>query len=998
MLLRIFNLSVLATLLLGCGTPPTTPPEPTPSTSDDTLPPGWQGILRVGTMTWQEGSLSMLRTAGAAPLQGAILNALTRDTPDLRAQAVNPDINVFLALDINGQAPTFDLQGTVSGPSGHSTLTYPKGQRWTAEFFHPFQGSGTYTLALNGNAQTARLSATLDASQKLPATVFRKAVITPHSLDLAWSAVAGARSYTVLVYDTTTEKLVYGSTLPGEQTARRAMWAEGPLTSNRRYLVAVIASNLDLTADDAQPYPAALPAQINASATTYEVYSSADPQLSGIAPNAIRTTALVGQDTTRTLELHHTGPLMASATVTEGSAWLNVQERARPSGYGPLLFDVTAICPTGETVLEGRVQVRTNDPQHFTNDLPVLLECAAPMTLTSAWINERFDTGFQHSGNPGGIAWHPNGSAFARVNGDSTITIRDAGTMRPTQVLKVPHTDLQRPSWSPDGRALAVIGQDTLGRAVLFTWDLASSTQRGVANTRWNIPVGAIWNGASDRVLTTGTPYNSVKGVVQVFDERAQEVWSSVLPGFARGAVWSPDFTRVAVLSGGELLVLRASDGQTLTSFPVSSDANDSLAWTGPEEVAASGPQAVYRWDLNTGTERRIAIPLTPDAVSFTLPTLFLPDGRLLLYTGGWAWQRLGRLEVRDGTSGALLQSVDPGLHGFQTWALGPNGDVLIDLTGKIPTTTQKACGAGVSRWTFTPQLTLQGEARAHTCTLTGFALNADRLYSLDSGGGVHTWDATSGVRTSTLDLWRQMDTLVTGAVISPDGARYATVDEQAQVRVHDASGQVTATFKPGNRSDSRSLSWSADGQHLLYTSSSDYTVSVWTAGGRRVWQRTYAAWPLSARWAGDGRIIVNNDGTYERLDGATGAVLSSASDRREDVLAVSCDGRTAVVGDLREVRLLDTGTWKELGRFTYTNGQITAVTMNANCTRFAVATTTQGQGGNLNAVSIHSLRTGDQIGPDLRVNAAQVTTLQWADSRLAIGDFRGRVEVFEVR
>ncbi|PJI52892.1 hypothetical protein CTI14_35845 [Methylobacterium radiotolerans] len=61
------------------------------------------------------------------------------------------------------------------------------------------------------------------------------------------------------------------------------------------------------------------------------------------------------------------------------------------------------------------------------------------------------------------------------------------------------------------------------------------------------------------------------------------------------------------------------------------------------------------------------------------------------------------------------------------------------------------------------------------------------------------------------------------------------------------------------------------------------------------------------------------------------------------------------------------------------------------------MATTTQGQGGNLNAVSIHSLRTGDQIGPDLRVNAAQITTLQWADSRLAIGDFRGRVEVFEV-
>ncbi len=78
-----------------------------------------------------------------------------------------------------------------------------------------------------------------------------------------------------------------------------------------------------------------------------------------------------------------------------------------------------------------------------------------------------------------------------------------------------------------------------------------------------------------------------------------------------------------------------------------------------------------------------------------------------------------------------------------------------------------------------------------------------------------------------------------------------------------------------------------------------------------------------------------------------------------------------------------------ELGRFTYTN---------ANCARFAVAPTNQGQGGNLKAVSIHSLRTGDQIGPYLRGDAAQITTLQWADSRLAIGEFRGRVEVVEVR
>lgn len=290
------------------------------------------------------------------------------------------------------------------------------------------------------------------------------------------------------------------------------------------------------------------------------------------------------------------------------------------------------------------------------------------------------------------------------------------------------------------------------------------------------------------------------------------------------------------------------------------------------------------------------------------------------------------------------------------------------------------------------------GEVRAHLCGITDFVVDASGVRSVDAGGGVHLWQTTTGKRVRSLDLWRNLSTAVTHAAASRAGS-YATLSlfSSAQLRVHDSSGNVTASFTPGQSSDGQFI-WSGDGQRLLYVSSYDHAVSVWTATGTLMWKNSYAAWPLSAQWSRDGStVIVNNDGIYQKLNALTGALLSTKQGSREEVLGVSCDGSVAIVSSFGTVRLLQTDTWQEYGRFGGTS--VMSLALNPDCTRFALTTSTQGQTQNgRSTLSIYSLLTGDKVAQDIPLTPTYITALDWSDGLLLTGDSAGRVDALHIR
>lgn len=121
-----------------------------------------------------------------------------------------------------------------------------------------------------------------------------------------------------------------------------------------RFLIAVVASNVNLMADDEAAYPEALPAQFNASATTYQVDASADGQFESVTPERIRVTSQPGQTITKTFSLKSSGSLLVDAEVIGNASWLKVEERVRSSVHDPVAFDVTATCPADSTLREAQ--------------------------------------------------------------------------------------------------------------------------------------------------------------------------------------------------------------------------------------------------------------------------------------------------------------------------------------------------------------------------------------------------------------------------------------------------------------------------------------------------------------------------------------------------------------------------------------------------------------------------------------------------------------------
>lgn len=380
-------------------------------------------------------------------------------------------------------------------------------------------------------------------------------------------------------------------------------------------------------------------------------------------------------------------------------------------------------------------------------------------------------------------SFSPDGTLIVTVSGNTGIKLWNASTGEVAAAISPPDPKLGHAIFSPDGKTVAVVANDTatlvdarLGASFtsrsfealessslnFSSFDTTSpdgSTQ--IRDSSENPNVLEIRDSAENKRIALLQGHN--KPVTsRTFSSTGTRVLTASKDGTAR--IWSAK-------SGAELSVLRG-DGDELHDAAFSPDDSNIVT------VADNG---VRIWETRGG--RQIAVVALPDVKIKSAG--FGPAGKYLITRA-----------VRDD------ESATPLLHLWE-----PNGRLRTELKG-------------------------------HQGKLTAFAVSADgtRLLAGFSDKRVRIWDTANGRLVSELE---GLDREITGALFSPDGTRLITAmkDDNFSRRVWlwDATSGRSVTRRPVSRKGGWAK-FTSDGARLITASGGQFArvdTQVWdTASG----------------------------------------------------------------------------------------------------------------------------------------------------------------------
>lgn len=189
------------------------------------------------------------------------------------------------------------------------------------------------------------------------------------------------------------------------------------------------------------------------------------------------------------------------------------------------------------------------------------------------------------------VAWSRDGARVAAGGFEGGVQVWDVATLRPLRTLQGRGTRLTALAFSPDGRRLFSGAQD----GGLRVWELAEGGRDRDLPGR----AGAVTDVAfaGDRALSTGAD-----GRVHVWKTDPWELERSIDLGVpeARGAAFSPDGRRVALIGGDVLLAGAATGGlRRMSGIPEGALCRPLL--DGRHAVYAAGPRGLRIADLQRG-------------------------------------------------------------------------------------------------------------------------------------------------------------------------------------------------------------------------------------------------------------------------------------------------------------------------------------------------------------------------------------------------------------
>lgn len=642
--------------------------------------------------------------------------ALEQFGVQIRPQATQAiGVNLFVQVLKDGVAPTAPTNITLESYEGGSNLE--AGQAWNVLFPIEADPSNNYTVTTttNGVKLQQKVNIPTQPSSNLLPIPQNLRIDASNSLAVAsWSAVQGAKSYIVLIYDRQERKVVWAGDVNTNQVQKSGL---NLTTETFRYELNVFALSWDITQPLNQPHPQPLPNQFNASVAARYV-SPTFPNLESITPSNITIGAQLGGKATAevVIKTRYGGPMTYQLAFPTGSPFRIV---APTSSTGILLAEqelriqVEGTCPNNETDLSANLTLTTNLGTEAVRTIPVALECSRPIQASLA-LNRPGQI------NSYDVAWSPDRSKIA-VSSSGKIIIWDAATgsalqsipLRRAPSFSQSHESINwspdstriahatdggvqvfssstgaevlamavsgQPYWSPNGELLAIAGVQNLGvynaNSGALLWQVSTSIYSNVV--RWTVD--------SQRILALRYQYNpsnnSSETTIQSY--RASDGNTVGVPILIDVYSSLFDLTsnnqQVVGLRNGTLTVFNLSDGsvaRTITS--ISNSLLDlRLDSTSTQLAVLLGGNAnttIQNINFATGAILFSRSFSTPESSSALVPQVsWNPNGTALAFS-----DNLGLTPILNSSNGTILRTLGFFTGSVDALAFRPDNPLLL--------------------------------------------------------------------------------------------------------------------------------------------------------------------------------------------------------------------------------------------------------------------------------------------------------------------------------
>ncbi len=476
------------------------------------------------------------------------------------------------------------------------------------------------------------------------------------------------------------------------------------------------------------------------------------------------------------------------------------------------------------------------------------------------------------------LAWSPDGARIVSISGtglsgDPVIAREwDAASCAPILSLQGTPGQASDIGWSPDG-AHIVTWENYLAQSPTYqpgrnaqVWDAATgklnftTVDQGVTSVAWS-PDGR-------RIAVAGQQMD-----MHVLDAATGQTLITYQGANNQNIVtWSPDGQHLAAVGEEGTTTWEAGTDHSLAFIAARHQAERAVAWSpdGQQITAEDGANLnVGFWDVNSGGNfgdltfyhenvfslfnyrNATAVAWSPDGVHVAdawFPSFRYGSSEQKVYVWG-KYPAMCGLDEGCPVSG--------GNHAAPITALAWSPD------------SKRVASASLDKTVLIYDVANQKNLfiyQGHTDAVTAVAWSPDGKY-IASGSAdktIQIWNAASGERVLTLSGHTGA---VTAVAWSPDGKRVVSSSEDETVRIWDAiHGKLMLTYR-GHTGAVMAVAWSPSGRYIA-SAGADTTVQVWDAnsGKKALVYRGHSDAVLAVAWSPDSKRVASAgaDGTLQ--------------------------------------------------------------------------------------------------------------------------------------